>query len=290
MSTCYDTRWQKCRGWNSLSSTSFGVDLLSGLAIYVSCYHRASPSDLERMSNIDVDECDVDDEDESCEVKWQKTFTDKSSKGLDALGAADMVKEMHSLTCEISTIIKDGDSSSLKQAKAAKHEIISNLPDDERDLYDESITELLCARHHGKNAMKKLGSVWNKKWKVSKKRVTGYMRGTIKMILRKHKGDAMGIANRIKSLLKHLRGDHSLCEPSAPCKSNGDYKQTLIVHSDEAMACLKSVMDDYYNIDIIESLKWDLTTNTVESLNQDIICLHPKRMFSRCGGLRECSG
>ena len=22
----YDTRWQKCRGWNSLSSTSYGVD------------------------------------------------------------------------------------------------------------------------------------------------------------------------------------------------------------------------------------------------------------------------
>ena len=39
----YDTRWQKCRGWNSLHSTGYATDYLSGLPVHLKCLHRRRP-------------------------------------------------------------------------------------------------------------------------------------------------------------------------------------------------------------------------------------------------------
>lgn len=45
LTAAYDTRWQKARGWNSLHGTSYAIDYMTGMPIFVCCMHRSRPTE-----------------------------------------------------------------------------------------------------------------------------------------------------------------------------------------------------------------------------------------------------
>ena len=270
-----DARWQKCRGWNSLHSTSCAVDFLSGSPMHATCLHRARPTE--------VSDDTPEDPHDSSNIVWKKKLTEKSAKGCDAEGARLLVKDMMHMHVDVLRMMKDGDSSSMEQARQMKDSLLAELPLVERNKCNPGMMELLCARHHAKNCVKSLSEKWKKQWDAPKGTTCAYTRGTIGKMIKANKGDRDRINSSVRSLTKHISGDHSSCDPALPCVKDANHEQTLTMTDEEALKAMDSVLDDHYNEDKLEKLKHDVTTNSVESLNFDMMVLFPKRLCSRAG-------
>lgn len=264
----YDCRWQKAMGWNSLSATGFGVELLTRLPVSVMPMHRSQPTEEKTL----------------CENKeyHSRANVDSSAKGCDAIAAGKILADLTLKGIDVTHLIKDGDASSLPEANRQKSAILADMPN--RHEYTPTTESLLCTRHHGKNCAKRLVKAWKKEWDIPKSKLGNYVRGRVSKIVKSTAGDGESIYRKVKSIAMHIAGDHSECPPDHGCVTNDpDYKQMIKTEREDVAKVLEDIIEDHYDRDKCEQLRFNVTTNVVESMNGELISMHPKRLYS-CDG------
>ena len=260
----YDCRWQKSRGWNSLDATGCGAELLTRLPTSVVCLHRATPT----------------------KADGDRKNTDKSAKGCDAVAAARTVSEPTPLGVDVSHLMKDGDASSLPEAMQSKEEAMKAV--DNADECNPRIESLLCARHHGKNCSKKSCNEWRRNWDVPKSKIGNHVRGSANNMIKNDLGDGAATHEKMKAIPMHIAGDHSACPENHGCRSDDPevkkmYKQTVETKLEHVANKMADVVNHHYSREKCDKLRFNVTTNVIESMNGELMTMYPKREFSRDG-------
>ena len=97
MTAAHDTRWQKARGWNSLHGTSYAIDHMSGMPIFVCCLHRAPPACI-KEGGPDGD-LKHGDQPATADINWQNSAYEKELVDLSAKVTMHVCVCVHACVC-----------------------------------------------------------------------------------------------------------------------------------------------------------------------------------------------
>ena len=191
----FDMGWQR-RSSGRLYNSKSGVGALIGKETGKLIAYNSRVSNCKQC---EVNEKNGTQKDHDCRLNWLG-----SAKSMEADVAVELVKEVESSKCRVSTIIGDDDATTINK-------IEKNI--------DYPIVKLSDFNHSKKSVANDLYSL-QKKFKILQPKVIRYLTDCFSYAISQNKGDCIGVQKSLVNITPHVFGEHDECGPWCKKKNN----------------------------------------------------------------------